>query len=144
MKDILKTLTRIKDVIGLIFILFYFLYIGFSMAINKGNNTINVILLILTVIYLIIYIISAFAIENKKVKQMSGKTFKRAKKIIGFVNTVMILVSVISNPFKNFFTIIFSIFSIITYLIFTFIDIVISILVHKIKGVFKKKNENRG
>ena len=42
--------------------------------------------------------------------------------VVGFVNAVMMLISVISNPFKNFFTILFSIFTIITYLIFTFID----------------------
>ena len=143
LKQLLNKLIRIKDIIGLMFILFYFLYIGFSMSINKGNNTLHLILLGLTIIYLIVYVLSVFTFENKKVKKVSGKTFKRLKKFIGFVNTVMILVSVISNPFKSFFTIIFSIISIMTYIIHTIIDIAISILIHKVKGFVKGRNENR-
>ena len=65
-RKILDRLILIKDIIGLVFLSFYFLYIGFSMSLNKGNNTINIILLTLTIVHLIIYVVTAFMIENKK------------------------------------------------------------------------------
>ena len=137
-RKILDRLILIKDIIGLVFLSFYFLYIGFSMSLNKGNNTINIILLTLTIVHLIIYVVTAFMIENKKVKKVSAKIFKRLKKFIGFVNTLLILISVISNPFKSFLTIIFAILSILGYMFYVFIDIASTIVVHKVKGMFKK------
>lgn len=143
MRKFLDRLILIKDVIGLAFLTFYFLYIGFSMSLNKGNNTLNIILLSLTIVHLIIYVVTAFMIENKKVKKVSSKIFKRLKKFIGFVNTLLILVSVISNPFKSVLTIILATLSILGYMFYVFIDIVSTILVHKVKGIFKKR-DNRG
>jgi hypothetical protein len=142
-RKFLDRLILIKDVIGLAFLTFYFLYIGFSMSLNKGNNTLNIILLSLTIVHLIIYVVTAFMVENKKVKKVSSKIFKRLKKFIGFVNTLLILVSVVSNPFKSFLTIILATLSILGYMFYVFIDIVSTILVHKVKGIFKKR-DNRG
>lgn len=143
MKRFINKLITIKNVIGLMFIVFYFLYIGFSMSINRGNNLINIILLSITVIYLVVYVLTTFVLENKRVRKISAKTFKRAKKFIGFVNTLMILMSVITTPFKSFFTIVFSLISIFGYIMYVIFDLITSYLINKVKGVVKKYDYRR-
>ena len=143
MKRLLEKIIFIKDVIGLISILFYFCYVGFSMVINKGNNLINVLLLIITIIYSVVYILTTFTFENKKVRKIGSKVFKRSKKFIGFVNTLLIVISVIATTCQSFFTIIFSIISIMGYIIYVLIDIFVSSLKRKIKRMIKKHDNRR-
>ena len=140
MSEVKKYINRdllIKNILGLITLLFYFIYIGISMKLNKGNPTINVILLVLTIIYLILYIYNTFIENNKVMRKKSKKYFKRGKKILGFVNACLLLVSVTTVK-NSFLSIIFAIFTIIWSILYLLFDILSAYILHRFKN-FKER-----
>lgn len=146
MKEFFKRIATYGNFFGLGYIILYFSYIGINMYRNKGDYFINIILLVLTCIYLLLYVYSVFIEENKKIRKRSKKFFTKSKKVVGFINAVMIFTSLFSNDTNSFFTIFFALATVCWYLFYFFIDIASSLALHEFKK-FKKgfgwKNDNR-
>jgi len=140
MKNLIKKFVTCKNIFGLLYIMFYFVYVGVSMYLNHGNNILNIILLILTSTYLLLYIYSVFIESNKRIKRSSRKIFIRSKKFIGFVNAIMILTSVFANEENSMFTIILAILTIMWFIVYMAIDIASTIALYE----FKKYTEDLG
>ena len=140
MKNLIKKFVTCKNIFGLLYIMFYFVYVGVSMYLNHGNNILNIILLIYSSTYLLLYIYSVFIESNKRIKRSSRKIFIRSKKFIGFVNAIMILTSVFANEENSMFTIILAILTIMWFIVYMAIDIASTIALYE----FKKYTEDLG
>lgn len=138
MKEIFKRFTTYRNILGLMYIIFYFSYIGINMYRNKGNFNINVILLILTCVYLVFYIYSVFIEENKRIRKGAKHFFSRGKKFLGFANVIMIFTSLLSNDSNSFFTIFFAVVALFWYLLYFVVDIGASLALREVKK-FKKE-----
>ena len=137
MRNLIKKFVTCKNIFGLLYIVFYFVYVGVSMYLNNGNNILNTILLSLTSVYLILYIYSVFIESNKRIKRGSKKAFIRSKKFIGFINAIMILTSVFTNQENSIFSIVLAILTILWFVVYVTIDVVSSIALYEFKKYTK-------
>lgn len=146
MKELLRKITLFNNVIGLFYVGFYMSYVFINWINNKGNQYVNIALLVLSVIYTLLYIYSAFIGENSKLKKTSKKMFSRGKKILGFINALLIVTSVAINDVNSLLSIVIAVITMVLYVIGLIVDILISIIVSKIKRIGKRmwwKNDNR-
>lgn len=138
MKELLKKITFLKNVIGMFYVSFYCVYVFINLSRNKGNDYLNTLLLVLAIIYLIIYFYSAFINANKKMKNTSKKVFNKSKKTIGFINAILVLTSVVVNDFNSFFSIIIAVITIGLYVFYMVIEIISLVIMNKIKKLARR------
>ena len=133
MKDLIKKIVTLKNIFGLLTIVFYFIYVGVNMYIGHGNKITNIILLILTSAYFLAYIYSVFIESNKKMKKSAKKLFVGGKKLLGFSNACMIISSVFIHNDNSIWTIFTAIVTIIWFFMYLFIEVTFMIISYKLK-----------
>lgn len=142
MRELIRKIISVKNLFGLLYIIFYFIYVGVNTYLNKGNYLVNRGLLFLTIIYMILYIYSVYIEDNKKIKKGAKKFFVGSKKFMGFVNALMIIASIFTNQNNSFFTIFFALISVFWFFIYVFVEISVGVVKYKVRGI-KDKFRNK-
>ena len=137
MKKIIERIAKYLNFIGLLSIILYFLYVGVSLYRGSGNYFVNIALLISTVIYLILYIYSVYVEENKKIKKVSKKLFKKSKKILGLVNACLVFFNLFGNSNNSFLTIILAVVTLGWQMFYVTIDLLATFAIYKVKKNIK-------
>ncbi len=132
MGRIIERIVRCLNFVGLLSILFYFSYVGFNLYMGSGIYFINITLLITTLVYLLFYIYSVYIEENKKVKKMSKKIFKRIKKVLALLNACLVFVGLFSAN-NSFLSIVLAIVTLVWQIFYTVVDLLRSYVVYRVK-----------
>lgn len=144
MKRIIARLVSVKNLIGLLLIIFNFCYAGINFYLNKGNYYLSIALLFSTFIYLLLYIYSVYIENNKRMKKQVKKVYKHSKKFIGFINACIIITSIFTSEIHSTFSIIMAIITIMLYFMYLLIEICthkIKTKFNEVKGIFKRNKE---